>query len=83
MKATLEWDGMDEIKRYLLALPEDLAREGAQTIAFTASACAAEIRAAYPVHSGNLRGGVRCEDGPSGRLRVGDDHFGGPACVAV
>lgn len=50
--------GLEELKAELRNLPEALAQE-AQAIVFgMADEAAAEIRAAYPSHTGNLRRGV-------------------------
>jgi hypothetical protein len=58
VKATLEWKGLDELKRYIAQLPEEFVIEAAAVETTMAGQCAAEIRAAYPMHTGTLKSRV-------------------------
>jgi hypothetical protein len=58
MSSGLTIEGLDELKRELRALPEDLYDDGRDIIDDTAETAAADIRAAYPI-------------GPTGRLAKG------------
>lgn len=57
MSVTLQWDGLDEFKRELFGLPEDLGAEADRIVDATANAAAEEIRAGYGSHrvTGNLQ----------------------------
>jgi Bacteriophage HK97-gp10, putative tail-component len=59
--ATLRIDGLAELRRALLALPPDLVREAGVIVQAQAEAAAGEMARAYPVHTGNLRRGLRIE----------------------
>ena len=59
MSAELTWIGLDELKAMLKRLPADLAARAARRVEDSAQAAAAEIKAAYPDETGNLRKGVR------------------------
>lgn len=56
---SLRWDGLDELKEWLRTLPEHLTEEAAGIVTRAAVNAAEDIRAAYPVRTGNLRRGVR------------------------
>lgn len=54
----VKWDGLDELRRQLKALPADLAHEARENVVEAAESAAAALRQAYP-------------PGPTGRLRRG------------
>lgn len=54
----VKWDGLDELRRQLKALPADLAHEARQNVVDAAEHAADSLRQAYP-------------PGPTGRLRRG------------
>lgn len=58
MSVRLEWRGLDELKAALRELPAHLASEAQDIVFGAADAAAAEIVAAYPSRTGNLRKGV-------------------------
>jgi hypothetical protein len=69
----LRIDGLAELRQALLALPPELVREASVIIHAQAEAAAREIAGAYPVHSGNLRRGIRVDvagDAVSATARV-------------
>jgi len=53
------WDGLDELKAALQALPETCAGEAAKLIEGTANAAYVAIKGAYPSRSGKLRAGLK------------------------
>lgn len=54
------WDGLDELRRQLKALPADLAHEARQDVVEAAENAATALRQAYPPGpTGNLRRGVK------------------------
>jgi hypothetical protein len=59
MPFKLELKGFDELRRELATLPETLKRESAPIESSHASAAMAEVVAAYPMVTGQLRAGVR------------------------
>jgi hypothetical protein len=63
----LRIDGLRELRKALLALPNDLYREAAVIVNAQAEAAMREMAAAYPVHTGNLRRGlsVELQSGPT------------------
>jgi hypothetical protein len=52
--ASLTWDGLDEIYKYFLELPTNLAEAGGALADRSATECAFAIKAAYPRRSGHL-----------------------------
>ena len=73
MSVTLQWIGLDELRKALLRLPAELTAEAAAIVNEAADAAAVEIRAAYPEgETGNLRKGVRVrsETGHGGPFTV-------------
>lgn len=56
---TLTFEGLDEFREALRALPEELATEAGDVIVETTNNAADQIMAAYPDRTGHLRGGVR------------------------
>jgi hypothetical protein len=72
-EARLNLVGLTELREALKALPLELVREAGVIVHAQAEAAANEIRGAYPVHTGNLRNGVRVElfgDAVSATARV-------------
>jgi Bacteriophage HK97-gp10, putative tail-component len=59
MKANIRITGDKELEAALRALPRDLSLDAERLILAAADTAAAEIRAAYPEVTGNLKGGVR------------------------
>jgi HK97 gp10 family phage protein len=59
MSARVLLEGLDELRDELQRLPADLNREARDQVIATAQATAAELRAAYPEKTGNLRRGVK------------------------
>jgi hypothetical protein len=64
--ATIKWIGLDDLRKRLLELPQEMTELAEAIIAEAAEGSAAEIREAYPVgpgddeyEGGNLRKGVR------------------------
>lgn len=59
MSVTVKWDGLDQFKKDLRNLPEDLAEEAADPVEDAAEFTASSLRQSYPIgDTGNLRGGV-------------------------
>jgi hypothetical protein len=58
MSVTLRWTGLAELRAKLQRLPQDLAEDAAGLIHPTALALRDEVRARYPVHTGNLQSHV-------------------------
>jgi hypothetical protein len=57
------WNGLEELKAALRALPADLAAEAGHLVTAAANGAAADIRRSYPVHSGNLRDHITVDVG--------------------
>jgi Bacteriophage HK97-gp10, putative tail-component len=57
----LRINGLEELRRALLALPPELVREAGVIVHAQAEAAASEMAGAYPVHTGALRRGLRVE----------------------
>ncbi len=55
MSASVTFEGLDELRQALLALPRTLADKSAVRVGAAAAAAVDRIRAAYPEHTGNLR----------------------------
>jgi hypothetical protein len=69
----LRINGLDELRKALLALPPELVRESSVIVHAQAEAAAREIAGAYPVHTGNLRDHLRVDvagDAVSATARV-------------
>jgi len=65
--------GLEELRAALKALPPAIVREAGVIVHAQAEAAAQEMRAAYPVHTGNLRNNVRVQlagDAVSASARV-------------
>jgi Bacteriophage HK97-gp10, putative tail-component len=69
----LRINGLEELRRALLALPAELVREAGVIVHAQAEAAAREMAAAYPVKTGALRNGLRVE--------LGGDHVSAMAKV--
>lgn len=67
----IHWDGLEELRRVLRALPADLAVEASGIVLSHAEGAAREIRAAYPTRTGNLRNGVVVSKQAAGRYGTG------------
>ncbi len=59
MSNTLTFDGLEDLREALRALPHELAQEAGDVIVETVNTAADEIVAAYPDRTGHLRGGVK------------------------
>lgn len=59
MPTRVVWDGLDEYRKVLAALPEDCAGEAANLVQGTANGVAHDIKSAYPARTGNLRDKVQ------------------------
>lgn len=55
MSNTLRFDGLAELREQLRNLPAELTAEASRIVDGAANGAAAEIKAAYPVYTGNLR----------------------------
>jgi len=55
MSNRLVFDGLDELREALRNLPAELAGEASHIVEGAANGAAADIKAAYPVRTGNLR----------------------------
>lgn len=65
------WNGLDEYRAALAALPEACTGEAEKLVIGAANGAAVAIRSAYPVRTGNLRDNVRVQHIPAGgRLRA-------------
>jgi len=65
MSSTLRLEGLDELRRALRDLPEDLTREADAVVRSHADECQRLVQAAYPSVSGNLARGVTVEHNAS------------------
>lgn len=71
MSSSLRFDGLDELRAALRALPSDLAVEASHLVEGAANAAAAEIKAGYKVWSGNLRDHLYVTHQDKGRYGAG------------
>lgn len=60
------WEGLEEYREQLRALPEDLTGEAANLVEGKANSVAHAIKAAYPVRTGKLRDKLTVTHIPSG-----------------
>lgn len=65
------FEGLDELKDALRALPAELTAEASRIVLEAAEAAKAEIIAAYPERSGNLKRGVIVKASAAGRYGTG------------
>lgn len=66
-KPTVVWQGLEEYRKMLLALPDSLRGEADNYVEENANAAAVDIRGAYPARTGNLRDGVEVLEKAAGR----------------
>lgn len=66
-KNVVVWQGLEEYRKVLLALPDALRGEADHYVEENANAAAVDIRGAYPARTGNLRNGVEVVEKPAGR----------------
>jgi HK97 gp10 family phage protein len=60
MSAQVKWEGLDELRKQLQALPKDLNREARGRVIAAANSAADDLKQAYPKgDTGNLRKGVK------------------------
>lgn len=69
-KASVTWDGLEELKEALMNLPEELTGEAGHILEATGNAAVHEIKAAYPSVTGNLRDHVEMAQYTAGRFGV-------------
>ena len=78
--AGVTWEGLDEFRRALEALPDNLVQQATPIIRTQAATALADARASYPVYSGNLRDGLELTElgveayGVAVRVRNKADH---------
>jgi Bacteriophage HK97-gp10, putative tail-component len=58
-------NGLDELRQALRELPHELAAEASHIVTGAANGAAADIKAAYPVRTGNLRDHLSVESFPA------------------
>ena len=71
MSASLKFDGMAEFRAALRQLPEHLTGEARHIVEGTANAAHADVRRAYPSHTGHLIGGVVVTRVDAGKVSAG------------
>ena len=71
MSSRFVFDGLAELKAALRTLPQDLAAEASHIIEAAANASFADIKAAYPKRTSNLREGLTLEILPTGAFAAG------------
>jgi hypothetical protein len=59
LKAEFRWTGLDEFRAAMKALPAQLTTQADSIVRQSAELAAGQMRARYPVKTGNLRRGVR------------------------
>lgn len=67
-KPVVVWQGLEEYRKVLTALPESLRGEADHYVDENANAAAVDIRGAYPARTGNLRNGVEVREKPAGQF---------------
>lgn len=75
MSSRIKYDGLDELKAFLRALPTELVGEAGGIVHQHSEAAAEDIRNAYPEFTGNLKSRVYVTHGSRGQ-------FGAAAVVA-
>jgi len=68
MSAHLQWDGLAELMEALQRLPDDLKAGVGPIVLAHATTAERDIRAAYPVRTGNLRDGMHVQTINAGRF---------------
>jgi hypothetical protein len=71
MASQVKWNGMEELRAALRQLPEDLTMEATRIVEGAANGAAAQIKAGYPVITGNLRDGVMVTHRDKGKFTAG------------
>jgi hypothetical protein len=71
MSARIVWNGLEELKEQLRNLPTELTAEAGHIVEGAANAAAADVKAAYPVRTGNLRDHVFVSHRDKGRFSAG------------
>lgn len=71
MSVELHWSGLEELRAELRRLPAELTGEASHIVEGAANAAAADIKAAYPVRTGNLRDGLTVTHFDQGRFSAG------------
>jgi hypothetical protein len=67
----IRWDGLDQLKADLRALPANLGAEGGAIVEAHADIAIADIDAAYPTRTGRLRKGLKKTINRTGRFGTG------------
>lgn len=70
-KSLVVWDGLEELKAELKALPEACVGEAGHLIEGTVNGVYVDIKGAYPSRTGNLRNGMRLKSVQQQGLVVG------------
>jgi hypothetical protein len=65
------WNGLAELREALRNLPADMTAEASHVVEGAANAAAADIKAGYPVRTGNLRDHVFVSHQDKGRFSAG------------
>lgn len=68
---TLTFQGLDELRAALRALPDDLTGEAGHIVEGAANGAAVDIKTAYPSRTGNLRDGVTVTQVAAGKYAAG------------
>lgn len=71
MSTKFVFEGLEELKKALQALPDELTDEAREIVRTAATDAAEDIKAAYPVRTGNLRSHVFVTQFDRGRLSTG------------
>jgi hypothetical protein len=71
MGAKFVFEGLDELRAELRKLPSELTAEASNIVQGAANAAAADIKAAYPARTGNLRNHVYVTHQDKGKFSAG------------
>jgi hypothetical protein len=71
MSSRIVWNGLAELREQLRNLPAELTGEASHLVEGAANAAAADIKAGYPVRTGNLRDHVFVSHRDKGRFSSG------------